>query len=43
MSTKTAPAPVKPKEKEKLKDNPSVDPFKRKPDIKPGEEPNPKA
>jgi hypothetical protein len=44
-------APVKPKEKEKEKERtttnpnekPSVDPWKRRPNIKPGEEPKPKA
>ena len=42
-------APTKPKEKEKEKqrektpEKPSVDPFKRRPHIKPGEEPKPKA
>ena len=43
-------APVKPKEKEKEKEkiktpnkNPSINPWKREPDVKPGEEPAPKA
>lgn len=43
----TAPAPVKPKEKEKERtktpEKPSINPFRRTPDVKPGEEPNPKA
>lgn len=44
----TAPAPVKPKEKEKERTkipdkNPSINQFRRTPDVKPGEEPNPKA
>lgn len=41
--TAPAPTPVKPKEKEKEKEKPSVDPFKRRPFVKPGEEPKPKA
>jgi len=43
----TKEAPTKPKEKEKEKEKtpqkPSVDPWKKRPHVKPGEEPKPKA
>lgn len=43
LLTKSAPTPAQPITKPDIKEKPSKNPFRRTPNVKPGEEPKPKA